>query len=167
MNKQGQLKIQEMAFVLVALLVFFALVTLLFVKLRTGSIQEQADTTREEAAQQLALVLAATPELAWSACVGCIDLDKALMVQKEEEKLHLYQELWKLDYLAIERLYPRPTERACSAGTYPDCHFLTLINGSVYGVSARSFVSLCRRYDAQIRCELGVIYASGKGVDHA
>ena len=167
MKRKGQLKIQEMAFVLMAIMIFFALVGLFFIKLRSSGLQNQAEDTKQEIAQQLVLVLANTPELAWGGCANCLDLDKALIVREYEKKDGRYSELWKLDFLALERLYPLQKEGECELGSYPDCNMLILINESKdFGTSAKSFVSVCRRdtFNDDIRCGLGVLYASGRSV---
>lgn len=166
---KGQLKIQEMAFVLIALVVFFALLGLFLVKWRSGSLQEAAGDSREAATQQLLLVLANTPELGLSGCTNCIDLDKALVVQEQEAASKMYSQLWKLDYLALKRVYPEKNESECSLTNYPDCDTLTIVPGDNFGTSSRVYVSLCRR-DAEKNqeiCELGEAYASGTGVTYA
>lgn len=162
-NVKGQLKIQEMAFVLIAFIVFFSLVGLLFLKFRVGGIQQSAEKTKQEVASNLALVLASTPELSWSECVGCVDLDKAIILKNRTE----YRQLWKLDYLAIKRLYPEKTAGECSFGKYPDCDTITLVNGSNFGVSTKAYVSLCRFDFNENRkiCELGELYVSGGSVN--
>ncbi len=167
--RKGQIKIQEMAFVLVALVVFFALVGLLYLSYRLHGVREAASDLEAEQAAALVRRIAGTPELRWGACAGCIDLDKAVVLG-EHNRTSFYREAWGLDYLQIERLYPVPAQpRACSTGTYPACSTLTLLNASSYGVTSQAYVSLCF-WDAQIeqeRCELGVIYASGGSVNHA
>ena len=136
---------------------------MIFLKFRVGGIQESAENTKQEVASNLALVLASTPELSWSECVGCVDLDKAIVLKNRTE----YRQLWKLDYLAIKSLYPEKSTGECSYGKYPDCDTITLINGSNFGTSAQAFVSLCRfdfTLDRKV-CELGEIYVSGGSVN--
>lgn len=162
-KKIGQIKMQEMAFVLVAFMVFFVLVGLLFVKFRVSSLQDSAETTREEAASNLVKVLAATPELSWASCTGCIDLDKALFL-KNEERAKEYEKFWKLDYLVIKRLYPEQENAECDTVSYPKCDLLKIIEKESYGSSSRAFVTLCRQdlQESRVVCELGEIYASGE-----
>lgn len=158
-GKLGQLKIQEMAFVLIAFMVFFSLVGLLFLKFRISGIQSSAEESREEVASKLALVLASTPELSWAECSGCIDLDKAIVLKNKSE----YKQLWKLDYFAIKRIYPVKIVGECSLGKYPECDIITLVGGNDFGISSKAFVSLCRYDFIEDRkvCELGELYASG------
>lgn len=161
-SKKGQLKIQEMAFVLIAIMIFFALVGLLFVKFRVGSLEQSAESSKERVAGNLVLVLSSTPELSWAECAGCIDMDKAILIKNKSE----YRNLWKVDYLVIKSLYPEKTNKECSLGNYPDCNSLTLVNSSNFGISSKAFVSLCRFDFIKERkvCELGELYASGGGI---
>ncbi len=160
-NKKGQIKVQEMAFVLVAIMIFFALVGLIFVKFRISGIQESAEQTREEAAANLALVLASTPELGWSDCVNCIDFDKAINLKNKSKT---YANLWKLDYLEIRKIYPVENEGECSLANYPNCNSLKIVdNKGNFGITNRAYVSLCRYDFSKERevCEIGEIYVSG------
>lgn len=158
-NNKGQLKIQEMAFVLIAFMVFFSLIGLLFLKFRIAGIQTSAESSKEESASRLALVLASTPELNWAECTGCIDLDKAIVLKNKSE----YRQLWKLDYFAIKRLYPVQTVGECNIGKYPDCDSIILVGGNNFGTTSKAYVSLCRYDFIKDRkvCELGEIYVSG------
>ena len=166
MNKKAQLKVQEMAFVLIAVMIFFALIALFYFSIRISSVQKNAQELFENNAKAITLALSRYPELVWSECSNCIDLDKAI-VFKEMGNSSNYAKKWELDYLMIERVYPKSQSRECVLGTYPTCSSLTLINKtSSFGIVSYSFVNLCR-YDSQSNqqiCELGKIYASGKNV---
>ncbi|MBX4196837.1 hypothetical protein KW805_04580 [Candidatus Pacearchaeota archaeon] len=147
-----------MAFVLVALLIFFSMVALIYASLRISHLKGQAGTLAQAQAQELARTLASAPELQGK-CDSCIDTDKALILK---EKLNSeYKGLWKVSYLRIERLYPNAQNRECTRMNYPDCSTLTLINGSL-GTAQGAFVNLCR-YVAEkkyIQCDIGKIYVS-------
>ena len=162
---KGQLKIQEMAFVLVAIVIFFALVLLLYLSIRGASLQKDAQTILEDNAKALVSSISRYPELTWSDCSNCIDLDKAL-VFKETGNSSEYARKWEVDYLMIERVYPNETIRECQIGNYPSCSKITLIDSGVTGVVYGTFVNLCRWEDSQSIsiCELGRIYASGRSI---
>lgn len=164
-NKRAQLKIQEMAFVLVAIVIFFALISLVFFSVRINSLKKQASLIQEEQTASLVRHISGTPELSWKACSGCIDLDKAIALKKTGT--NAYSSLWELDYLMIERIYPEHQKRECVYGNYPECNSLVLINSTKdYGITSTAFVSLCfwNSEKSQEICELGRIYASGSGV---
>ncbi|MBI3334416.1 hypothetical protein HYZ97_02930 [Candidatus Pacearchaeota archaeon] len=163
---KGQVKIQEMAFVLIAIAVFFGLVALLYFSVRLNQLEGSALVFKDDAARALLRSLPSAPELQWAACTSCIDLDKVI-VFKEQGNSSRYAQVWELDYLAIERMYPIPVLGECVLGNYPACSTLTLLNTSRPDrAPTRAFVSLCR-WDADTSneiCELGVLLASGGSV---
>lgn len=161
--KRGQMKIQEMAFVLVAVIVFFGLVALLYFSIRMSGLKSEASNLGQDEAMQMAQRMSATPEFAWTAgdCDNCVDFDK-VMALKDSAK---YKVFWGLDYLKVERVYPSG-KGECTKANYPNCGSLTLVEKDNFGTPPSAFVSLCR-YDfkegqSYRRCEMGKIYASSK-----
>jgi len=167
-NRKGQLKIQQMAFVLIAIMIFFALVAIFYFSIRLANLQESAGDLGEREAREVVRKLATSPEfglLSKKDCDNCIDLDK-LIVLKDRVA---YQGFWNLDYLAVERIYPNGTGE-CTLGSYRDCSRTTIIEKTEdFGAVSETFVSLC--YWGQgggsgfVKCEIGRIYASGKGIN--
>ena len=159
------MKIQETAFMLVALAIFFGLALLIYVSLSVTGLRSEAQQLADEEARELVRKMASVPELTFSSgsdCAACVDLDKALMLKE----LQQYKNFWNLDYLMIERIYPRSEERECARSTYPDCDRLTIIDKRTGVASQTSFVSLVR-WDPNInsfRHEIGKIHASGKNL---
>lgn len=166
---RGQLKIQEMAFVLVAICVFFGIAALFFVTVNLGSVKQDVQDLNRENARQIVYQIASTPEFRWrdEGCSGCIDELKILLVKEERG---IYLPFWNIDYLAIESVYPKNNEE-CTLSNYPNCGRITLANNSKYfGTPSTAFVSICR--DEKIesggsyeKCELGRIYASVEGLE--
>lgn len=163
-NSKGQLKIQEMAFVLVAIFVFFGLAALFFITVNIGSVKQNVQEINRDVAREAAYQLASTPEFKWrdGSCSGCIDMLKTIIVKQEKG---IYIQLWNLDYLRIETIHPEK-EGECSLANYPACNSITLANSSAYfGTPSSAFVSLCRDEKIETggsyeKCELGRIYAS-------
>src|SRR3989344_6357338 len=165
-NRRGQLKIQQMAFVLVALLIFFTIVSLIFFKFKVSDIQSGAIDTRDEEAKEIVRKLSGSPELIFTSgnsCDGCVDLDKALLLSERE----IYKNFWNLDYLEIETLFPI-REGECSRQNYPYCKSIKIIDNDTPGAVFGSFVSICRweqfEGDGYFKCEIGRILASGGGI---
>jgi hypothetical protein len=153
---KGQLKIQEMAFVLVALVVLFALAGLFFTSWRVHSLRGEVEALQEYGGGTLVRQLANTPELQGS-CQGCISFDKAWALATLRIPL---AEQWNVDYLSIQLL---GNEQSCTAGSFPNCGSLSLVNGSAYGTAQRAFAAVCY-WDASLnqeRCSLGMVFASG------
>lgn len=162
-SKTGQMKIQEMAFVLVAIMIFFGLVALIFFSIRVSNLRESAGELREDEAKQLVRKLASTPEFSFRNCQVCIDFDKVLELKGKKD----YQGFWNLDYLAVELVYPDKNGE-CNKSNYPECRSITIINKTQFGTAPDAFVSLCRweqEKKGYFKCELGRIYASGKGIE--
>ena len=115
--KKGQTKIQEMAFVLIAIIVFFAMVALVYFSIRLSNLREDVTTQREQAARETVRKLSDIPEFSWAGCSNCIDMDKVVMLKERTT----YTNFWDLDYLSIEKIYPNRTARECTPSNYPDC----------------------------------------------
>lgn len=170
-NKNGQMKIQQMAFVLLAVFVFFAIVALLYLSFRTKDIAGTAEQLEAESAKESLLKIASTPEFAWKSgnseiedCPNCVDFDKVFALGGMKG----YKELWGFDYLAVKRVYPAESaEIECSRANYPNCGKITLEDGEI-GTPASAFVAICRRVlendNFYRKCEIGKIYASGRGI---
>lgn len=161
-NKRAQMKIQEMAFVLIAIIIFFALVAVIFFSISLSSLKQQAGLQRQEVAMELVRKIADIPELSWAGCSGCVDYDK-LMALKDKA---VYDKFWDVDYLMVERIYPNRTQAECTKANYPDCATITIVNNTkFFGTTVVSFVSICSYEQSNggyIRCELGRIHAAGK-----
>ena len=161
-EKRAQLKVQEMAFVLVAFMVFFALVGLMFLVFRIQFLQQGAADIGDERAHIAARTLAASPELAWQGCVGCIDKDKAFVLA-EEIRMNRSKAVWDVEYLALESVYPPRSGGVCTRGNYPHCNqTVVLKKREDYGVSTSTFVALCSYEHTQETCILGRIVVAGR-----
>ena len=159
------MKIQEMAFVLLAIMVFFALVLLIYFAIKTAGLKEDVGLQRQEAAKQLAMRLSGVPEFSWAGCSGCVDADKIIELKGRKS----YENLWGLDYLMVERVTPELSNVECTSGNYPQCGRITIISKTLnIGTPVTAFVALCS-FNADKggyeKCELGRIYASGKAVE--
>lgn len=163
MKKKGQMKIQEMAFVLVAIVVFFAMVALVYLSIRLSTLKEDVTVQREESAKELVRKLSDIPEFSWAACSGCVDADKVMILKDKVS----YKKMWDIDYLMIEKVYPNRTRVECTRANYPDCSTITIINNTNdYGSPTSTFVALCgfEAAGSYMKCELGKIYASAKAI---
>jgi hypothetical protein len=162
---KGQMKIQQMAFVLVAMMIFFALVALVFAGIYFGSLQRGVDDLREQEAKEAARKISGTPEFAWTTdggCAGCIDMDKAFMLKSKTS----YSGFWRgITYLQVTKLYPSG-EGECTAQTYPDCGSITIVDEGGNMITHSSFVALCRfSEDERRKCELGKVIAGFEPVN--
>jgi len=163
-SKRGQMKIQQMAFMLIAVMVFFALVGLLIITVKFSGLKGQATDLAEKNAMLLVTKLANSPEFSCGDAFGgsrvsCIDADKSMALKENIEK---YKDFWGVSKIEIIKIYPEGENNECTSENYPDCNKITLIQGQ--GISTENFVSLCRKefdgtrnYD---KCELAKILVS-------
>mgnify|MGYP001592191332 CR=1 FL=1 len=103
-STKAQMKIQQTAFMLVALVLFFSMVGLIYFSISLANTRERASDLYEKEALETVKMLSGTPELAFTAgsgCSSCIDLYKALALETDTAK-----DLWNFDYLEIEIVYP-------------------------------------------------------------
>lgn len=161
-TKKAQIKIQEMAFVLIAIVIFFVMIALIYFSIRMSSMRESVNELKEESAKVTARKLADIPEFSWAACSGCVDADKIIALKEKQS----YKNFWNLNYLAVEKIYPNYTNVECTINNYPNCRTITVINKTRNkGVVMSAFVSICSyepKSEGYTKCELGKIYASSE-----
>lgn len=164
--KKGVLKIQEMAFVLVAFMIFFVLVGLFFIVIQGNGLNEEVSKIKNDQAKASLREVSGKPELFWGGCANCIDGDKVIAVKSlilgDEE----YATAWDFDYLALEILYPARPGGECNNFNYPNCNITTIIRESEdYGIAESTFVSICHWNSEleNVQCDLGKVYASAAG----
>ena len=132
-SKKAQMKIQQMAFMLVAVMIFFSMVAIVYFVIVLSKLSDSAEDLRQEEAKELARQMAGTPELMFSegtfAQSSAIDFDKAFFLKQH---IAYNRGFWNLDYLAIERIYPapNPAHRECTLSTLATCRYLTIINNT-------------------------------------
>ncbi|MEK6817226.1 MAG: hypothetical protein AABX80_00330, partial [Nanoarchaeota archaeon] len=162
-NKSGQMKIQQMAFMLIAVMVFFALVGLLVVTIGFSGLKEKATALQEKNAMLLASKLANSPEFSCGQTENCIDLDKVFVLKNNINKYKTgNKNFWGVSGIEIIKIYPKDSKLIeCDSGNYPNCSKITIISGQ--GIAPENFVSLCRKeFDSETnivydKCELGKI----------
>lgn len=145
---RGQLKIQQMAFMLMAIVLFFALVGLFVFTFKYSGIKKEAMILEEENAVLLVDKLANSPEFSCgntfgTAKINCIDEDKVMALKENMDRI---QELWGsgITNIKIIRIYPEEESKKCDSENYPNCNKIILKEGAE-GFSASNIVSLCRK----------------------
>ncbi len=159
-SQKTQFKIQQMAFMLFAITLFFILVALFWLAIQQRNIINVAKEMRENQAVLLSKAIIGNSEFNCERELGsyCIDTDK-IMVLKDKQA---YKEFWPVSFIKIRKIYP-PLEKevVCNKANYPDCNIFELFNHSAEGSGVGSFVALCRYdlvegYPTRI-CELGKV----------
>ena len=155
-KRKAQLKIQQMAFMLMALVLFFILASLFYLSLLYSNLKKEATRFEENNAVTLASMLAGSAE--FTCGDYCVDTDR-LIVLKDRSA---YKSFWPVVSIKVRKIYPTQSEEIeCEKGNYPDCNLFTIYESGKQGGSASSFVALCRKQVqegyAKSVCELGQI----------
>jgi len=167
MNRKGQMKIQQMAFMLMAVTLFFVLVGMFVLVVKFNGLKQSATNLEEENSLLLANKLANSPEFSCGDAfnygeTNCIDFDKVMALKSNIKK---YEGFWDVASIEIRKIYPKETEKDCNSVNYPDCTLIKVYSKNVNkGPAASNFVSLCRKEkineDFYDKCELAKIYVS-------
>lgn len=164
---RGQMKIQQMMFMLLAVTFLFILVGVFFLAIRMSTLKQTATNLGEENAKLLVSKLANSPEFscenAFGAKASCVDFDKVMALKEMEE----YQNFWGVAKIEIRKIFPNQGDTLCSSDNYPNCGIIEVLNRDVNSLPPSSnFVSLCRKEknDRVIynKCELALLMVSSE-----
>jgi hypothetical protein len=154
-SKKGQLKIQEMAFMLISVIIFFALAGMFFLVILSQSMSNDANLLAKEKAISTVANIANTPEFSCGASL-CIDTDKLMVLQNRAT----YKGFWPVTSIVVTKTSKDTEKILCTEKNYPNCNFFEVYKedvGSEEGVE--TFVSLCRKEVINNfvfpKCELG------------
>ncbi len=165
--KKAQLKIQQMAFMLIAVTLLFAFVGLFIIGIKFSGLKQTATSLEEENAMLLVSKLANSPEFSCGKVfsfgkTNCIDADKVMMLKDNEN----YKGFWGVNEIKIKKIYPQNNENIeCTMENYPNCNIITVYSDNSENRNYKqNFVSLCRKemvensiYD---KCELAKLMVS-------
>ena len=169
MKNKGQLKIQQMTFMLIAVTLFFVLVGMFIMVIKFSGLKESSAELCEKNAMLLTTKLANSPEFSCGDAFGssktnCIDADKMMVLKGKIDK---YKDFWGVSNIEIRKIYPTNSEVLCNLGNYPNCDIIKIISENTTGSYSSNFVSLCRKesfegivYD---KCELAKVMISYEG----
>ena len=148
-NRIGQMKVQQTAFMLVALTIFFILVGLFALTFYFSGLRESKQLLDEKEAFLLVSNLANAPELSCGNAFGgtksdCVDFDKAMVLKTRET---IYSKFFGVSGIEIQKLYPDDDfEVECTNATYPECGNLVIFEtAEEIGIDKSAFVALCRK----------------------
>ena len=170
-TKKAQMKIQQTAFMLLAITVFFVLVGLFVLMFKMGSIRDTAEILERDNAMSLVTKLANSPEFACGGAFGtskvdCVDADKVMALKQNSA---IYEGFWGISNIEILKIYPGSEENVeCNIITYPNCNLIRIKEGELTGYSVSNFVSLCRKESFEgspyNKCELARLMVSYESV---
>lgn len=172
-NKLAQMKIQQMAFMIVAVVVFFAMVAVIYFSISLRGLETKVQELRDDEAREIARQLASSPEFAFTAssdCEDCIDLERAFQISQNPNYQNSF---WNLNYLALERISPPSSENISCTNLQSyiarTCNQIVIFKDESYATKT-AFVSLAI-WDPTIgvsgdyRYQLGRIHVSAPPIE--
>ncbi len=169
LNNRGQLKIQQMTFMLIAVTLLFILVGVFFLSIRLYNVKKVATNLEEQNAMLLVSKLANSPEFSCGNSFGgsrtsCIDFDKLIVLK---DRANDYSGFWGVAKIELRKIYPSEGNIVCDMSNYPNCDIVKILDKNENTLPAVSnFVSLCRKETNGIiiydKCELALLMISSE-----
>jgi hypothetical protein len=166
LSEKGQIKVQQMLFMLLAITLFFILVGIFLLVVGSSGLKESAIELQEKNALLLVTRLANSPEFSCgesfgSSKVNCVDADKVMMLKQTSEK---YKNFWGASNIIIRKVYPAGNGVECTLGNYPDCDVIRVYSRENEGAEVSNFVILCRKAAGETgsydKCEIAKMSVS-------
>ena len=162
-SNKAQFKIQQMAFMIIFVFIFFVLVGLFFLQMNLVNLRSSAAQLEREQAIMGLLSWAELPELSCSDTrSGCIDKDKILALS-EENLNFLYRDFWPVASIRIYLVSNNLTEEIrCTSSNTENCNYFDVFNsGQQQSQLQGTYISLCetvRRENQAFReCEIAIL----------
>jgi len=161
---KGQMKIMQMAFMIVAVFIFFVLVGLFFLSIQLGNIRGNAAQLQRDQAISSLRVIADMPELNYDSRESMtLDEDKLRIMSGNLSRT--YDLYWPVASIGVYKIYPEFDEEKRCPGT--DCNYYEIYDSGQGDVETYStFVSICKKmkesgsvYD---KCEVGKLVVGTK-----
>lgn len=150
-QKKAQLKIQQMAFMIIAVFFFFILIGLAYLGFSYRSAIGDYETLQKEQALKSLQTLIEMPELTCG--YQCLDEDKLYALASKKD-----YNFFPVASIEVYKIYPFTTEKiACPS---PDCNYYKIYDSGQTKVRKyATFVSICKMVResgyAFRRCEIG------------
>lgn len=154
-NKQGQMKIQEMAFVLIAFIFLLGLLLLFFARFQMAQINDISDQIRIVRGQNMLQYVANLPELncpsSFSGLAGrsCIDYDKLKVFVNKQDINAKYKDIFESAYLAkveVDLVFP-------ANETFVLYNSKTSKNVQAY----KTYIPICEEDSQKGSCKIGIV----------
>ncbi|MFA5061141.1 MAG: hypothetical protein WC494_02410 [Candidatus Pacearchaeota archaeon] len=155
-KKSAQMKIQQMAFMILAVFLFFILVGLFFLSIELRGIKQKATILNEEVVISSLQVISDMTELSYDSKESLtLDEDKLRVLPTISE----YDSFWGVSSIKVYKIYPAREIIKCPA---QNCNYYEIYDNGQKNVKEYStFISICKKvkelgyvYD---RCEIGKI----------
>lgn len=161
-GKKGQMKIQQMAFMLVAVFLFFALVGLFFFGWQYSELKKSyAESQKEQAITSLKVIAGMAELNCDDSRELCLDEDKIQALSESKT----YDKIWPVASIKVIKVYPAPEKTIkCPA---PNCSYYNVYDSGQKNVEGFStFVNICKKIKDEAgryeKCEIGKLILGQK-----
>ena len=163
LGRRGQMRIQQMTFMIVAVFFFFVLVGLGFVSYQVKSSKGGFEDLQKEKAVESLQTLTNMPELTCGAL--CLDEDKLEIVSKMPE----YKEIWPVQSIKVYKIFPAFNRTILCPNV--NCNFYQLYDSGQKNLKEYStFISLCKKIKeagyVYTKCEMGSLVVGVKLIEN-
>ncbi len=141
-NKKGDLQIQQMAFMLLFVFIFFTMAGLFFVMFYSKDMKANYESGQVDLAISSLETLANMPELNCDSQTSfCLDEDKLFVFASNADR---YASFWPVAYVKVRKLYPTSAAQIrCPAA---NCTYYEIYNSNQTDIIGRdTFVSICKK----------------------
>jgi len=154
-----------MAFMLMAITLFFVLVGVVVLVISLSGLKQTSKNLEEQNAELLVTNLADSPEFAcggsYIAKTNCIDLDKAILLGNRLD----YQDFWGVAKIEIRRIFPDNGNTECTLQNLDSCGVITVLSKNVKTLpSSSNYVTLCMKENSSLgylgfydKCDIGLL----------
>ncbi len=144
-SSKAQLKIQEMAFFIVAIVLFFVLVGLFVLSIIFSNLYKGATEVAEQRTLSSIINLADSPEFSCGE-PNCVDADKLISLMQNKK----YNNFWPFSSLMLRRgqAFDKTENEMikCTMENYPECDVFEVYDKNVKNErTIASYVALCRK----------------------
>lgn len=142
-----------MAFMLMAVFIFFILAGLFYIVIQSQEWRKEATLAEKNKAIALVNTLASSAEFSCGAY--CVDADRAMVLAKRTA----YKNFFGLESIEIRTIYPANNKEVlCTESSYPNCNLIKIFSKGKGENTASSFISLCKRINENsyiyYKCEI-------------
>ena len=145
-NKKSQVRMQEMAFMLVGVIMFFVFVGLFGFAILFNMLRNSAQQTAENNALAAVKNLASSPEFYCATSkTNCVDADKAMALSNNPNYMKFYS-FSRLEIIKSSAFNKNRNEMVkCTMANYPNCEEIVIYDKNAeYEKAVSSYVALCR-----------------------
>lgn len=158
MVKKAQYKIMQMAFMVVAVFIFFLMVGIFFFNFQTQKLKETAQVSNEQKTLVLISSIANSPEFHCSSSSSmCVDFDKAKILSLDKYG-SLYTDFWPVSSIEI-RIIDSSYDKivSCKNKNLDNCNYYQIYNeeNKTEIMKYSSYITLCEKKQVNIdNCKL-------------